>query len=604
MNKNMKNLCNFFLFFFLSLFSSSVLWSADRESLEKARLALQNKSIGEAATFYSEISYPSDAWLEKAEDFLRLKLLQHRNEEAWRLSQVLKKVGVDPSHKVSLEYYEALSASLAGICPLIFNVQDENWRHLLQAYAYRFPSRFLYGGEKEDPFLSAQEGVRLTYLDRSRLHSLQAIPKSRLEKKMACRLISGRFEERDLAEKYEFSHLKAFWEARAKLETQLLRKSTSVFLRLLILSEKLKKADLTENLLTYFETMGEGNWLLLSEQERMFLWQKLIHAQKIHFPLEASDPRMNLVQAFLLQGSDKDSSHWIAALPFEALPLEQKKKIVQKLLEKEVIAFRSELLFLNAVYDYYRGDLSACLAGLRRALIDEPLDDELSNRLVQLALTIFDEYQYDQTVLGLLEGSLPPNIWGVVSSRLIVSHALRGDKLGFYRLVQRKHNKSPARLSVELDFYEMILERKVSSLQKWLSSCLNSKGFITAPCLKNVRELSEGLLSLEPSQRNSFKPFFIRVADVLEKSALAAGDSAEKKEQIWALMSIYDPDFSSPYRRGVREILRGTVSLGSVNLRDKFDISGLFKWKKISFLPLRDLLVQPEEAYDRAWTIR
>ena len=245
--------------------------------LEKGRKLLGEQRIAAASAEYALVKVGTAAWSARVEDGIRYNFLARRYQDAWQLSQLAQRTDLVLS---DIDYYLALSAVKAGVCPLAFMVKRPVFKALIYAHAYRFPQHFTNRSGEIDPYEDAAVGISTSLLQSNRIFYLHELLRAKLIKGAGCAFAVSSFGDDTLRTEREFQHLRTWLkiiegpqsvtvdpESFDSDEDEILPSNLpgsigedEVKLRLLELAAKRNQEDLVKHLLEPFSRYTEVQW--------------------------------------------------------------------------------------------------------------------------------------------------------------------------------------------------------------------------------------------------------------------------------------------------------------------------------------------------------
>lgn len=558
-------------------------------------LAIAVNARADESKDYSGIGPGHPRWAERLEDALRYQLLNHKFVEAFRITELVRRLGTDVS---SLGYYRALAATKAGSCTLNLSAGPKQWQRLLRAHQFRFSHRFHSQALDE----ADQPRSVLSFLTYNQTHFLEDIPSLQLLRGRGCRFQHDTLEDSKRAKDAEFDELRDWYEAQAEPPLQ---GTAEVELRLLELAIARKSTDLATKLTSQYNVRDPEVWRKIAEPERSFIWQQLIATEQAPPPpYPADSPEGKVVQAIILTTKDVTALSWLALLDLTKVPQDQKLALTHHLLSFDHDQHRDFLFMIEAEDFYRRGKMTEALANIRRIVLtqDMTVETTIQERATNLAMLIFTEYRYDEAMLGAIQNTLPVEAWAMVFRNLLMDHSLAGNRVGAERIltIATGRNKGALRLTVqESTILDSLRARQTDRFAKELAS-LRSARSLSSRWLTFFRDLASRVIALNAEQYAAVKSYCLQIAEMLREQNHKATQGETK---LVDLIAIYDRDASSEWSQGAAAVRQGTVQAGVIDLSIETPIENPFKWNPTPSLPLRELLVQPVAITSRDWKI-
>ncbi len=580
---------------------------ARADVLADARAALKAGDAARAKVLYAQVPFGAAAWPAKLEDSVRFQLLSGNWLEAWRLTQVGRRVDLTLALP-DLPYYEKLAALKAGSCAVTLEAAPRAWDLLLDAYAFRYSSRFRTAGYRGDPYRLAQLHQRQTHLAGTFVHFLDDIPPATLLAGMGCRFNHGAFKVPKEAQEKEKDVLADYVDLveSEQRTAPLLPGHDAVVLRLLMLAHQQKDPDIQKEVVKRYKNRDADGWLIIPEPERRFAWQKLIEAKAFPPPpLPPGHPLEKIVEAIVFNTKTLDVVPWLGAVDFDKWPLDTRRRLFDQLVAIENLPSRPRILLRQAQIAFDGGDLRGCLALVRRLTLESEGegDDAAQDAAVRLATAIFREYQFDDSMLGAIQASLPASRWGQVYRAVLLDQALAGSVKGYDRLLDRiKLGKGAVARELDGPSLALLAPLARRELPKFSAAldAFQTKGRASAGIMRLLTQIAERAAGLSGETLGTLRPYFARL------SAFLVGQlqRGQNQQQLLELLHVYDPDAQGAWQKGSATVREGVTQIGVVALDFGELQANPYRWEAPASLPLRDLVVIPHGVGDRAWLIR
>lgn len=571
--------------------------------LVEARAALaQGDKVG-AGLRYLQIKPSSPIFFERLTDTARWHILEQNFQEAWRVTEVARRIG---SPVPDLDYLTALAATKHGTCALGMEVADRQKRLLLQAHMYRFYNRYTGGSYSARPYALADSGIQQQHLIASQLQYLADIPESMLLKRKGCRFFYGRFKSRKVAAAYEYTALELFRERHMTLDSTTKYNIDDVEIRLIELAEDNKKVSDQLRLLDRYYNYKAAQWAGIEDQRRQFLWQKLVE-HKIYLPppYRKDSEKFTEVLDIVLRRPPDEGLNWLGLIEWYDIDSAVRLRLVNHLLEAENTEFRPFLLTAKAELLHQKGEMLEALGLVRRLLLlgESDGDPEIERRVAYLAGEIFVEYAYNEKILGAVQNAVPASKWNIVFRMVLLKHALTGNQRGF-RLILKVMADAGKQNQMQLDEEQMQLITALadrnfnayySVLKKW-SEARRPK----SNALRIFTDLATSVVPMTDGEFSRIKSFTDAAATFLKKYLM----QGEQQVRIQDLLMVYDRARASEWAKGGVSVGASAVAAGSVDLRDDRVLPSPFTWSPPRRLPLADLILVPDGPGSRGWILK
>lgn len=573
------------------------------ENLAAARDALAKDDAAEAGRHYSKIGVRSPLFAERLEDQVRWHISQQNFQEAWRLTEVARRIRLDVA---SLDYYTALAATRHGTCTLSLLVDDPLRRLLLHAYLYRFHNRYASNTYSAQPYDLADAGIHQSHLIISQEHYLSDIAKATLLKRSGCRFFYGRFSSRKTASLWEYNTLQAFRNQWNVTPSGNKFKIDDVELRMIELAEEHKDKDMVLNLLENYEPYGPDSWNAMAQERRQFLWQKLVQYERYPAPPYGKDSPHYITVLNIVKARPPDEGiHWLALIKWYDIDRSERLPLLNHLLEAQDPRYRPFFLTAKAELLYERGDVVEALSLVRQLLLlgESGGDPEIERRVAFIASEILAEFVYSERILGALQNSVPAGRWSVIFRSLLLKHAVTGNQRGLDLITKIMRDAGRAN-QLQLDpeqtqLVSALVKRDFQGWHKIVQKWSESRR-IKTNALRILADLSPLVVALNDEQYQRIKSFTDSVTTFLRRYLM----QGEQQVRIQELLMIFDRERGSEWAKGGVTVGASAVAVGRVDLRDGDPLPPPFAWNPPSRLPPADLLLYPDGAGSRGWILR
>jgi hypothetical protein len=570
-------------------------------------------SVDEPNKTASKVLLGDQQWPEKAHDSIRFSIITHDYLGAWKSVQLLIRTDTAIEY---LEYYEKLSALLAGACPLSLAPEPVAFDHLLRAYAARFYRKFSKSEfDLIKPMESADAGRDVTHLNISQTPYLEDLKTIKLLKGSGCRLSRQSFSSELDAEHAEFEHLKKYLNYVDSGAFTPLRGDVRVRIRLLELATRRGDPATAKQLLQGLTSLNSEPWMEMSEADRRFLWSMLQSNQIVPQDVVRDGSKEDALIESLIKASSKDEvAYWLGLAPLDQWTTKRKKEVFSAVDGLGPFPGRSAVILRRAILAYEGGKPREALEFIRRILAPEMdstesmqgmngAEDSTEALALQLVEKILSEFKYDQAVVAAVRTSIPSIHWRRIYRGLLLQYALRGDPRGYARLKTQLNAKQPsgvtgARMTEEsIAVLDAMVHReipKLSKILKALSEDLRSEFIrLSKDVAVRVAAYTDDEFTLAAPVLNPFLP-------MLEKQR-ASGRQSGDLEDVIRILGRLRKDKIEVTERAIHG---GVTHAGAANIRPLFNLSNPFLWVPLERNPLSSLLALPDEAKSRGWQIQ
>ncbi len=559
-------------------------------SLAEGRKALSDGDLSKAHKAYASISFDSALWLEKSEDLLRYHLLRGSAEEAWRIVQVLRRIG---DKRPVLNEYERLALFKSKACPLALAQGNSSHGHLLNAATYR-----LLLSRKMDSF-EDQPNPGGSHLAAGLVPFLGEIPVTRLLKGRGCRFEKALAGSKNSLLKSEADELLTFISMQKDVD------SIDVNANVLIVNRVLQIAKITYASTTQMAAARHLNalsqkieWERLPDVDRRWVFRQLFGAGKL---ADVVPEKRREAQTIALRIAETEptiaAADWLAMTELDQMTAAEKVRLLSRIQALGAFSGRDWLLVNLAWAHAERGETRDALALIRRLLLEseEKLDSELEASAVELASSLFSEHRFDERLQGAIHSSLPARLWLALLEDMQLRIALKGQRADFARiagLIRLQKAKYPWRTSL-VDLQRNLAARNLTQFRKHLSSASDRDLLdIAAKIAGRYPELSQREL-------NSLQSFSSELVSAIRKR-IKPGDS--RWDRITDVVHVLELDVTE-WKIGAETVRKGTVQMGLARWRRPEMRKLPFELKVPETLPLHTLIFVPDSHGGREWRL-
>ncbi len=577
--------------------------AADRSDLEKARQLLEDGHLAEASKIYGTVSSNSSEFLDRLLDTARWHLLQNDAQESFRTLEIIRRLGLQ-EQVADFDYLRALAITRARGCALDLPIEKPEHKLLLRAHILRFPQRYYSRGYRADPSASARAGRHQTHLAGHQTHFLTDIPNLKILVGRGCRVGRSDLANQERSQTVEFETLKEWYEG---YYADLAETHSAVALRLLELAIAKEDRALQSEILRQFNHRSADLWRKTPEPERTFVWGNLLRHELLlagPYGREQAELR-DLVINIILSNDQEDVAPWIALLKLEELSAEQQHALFSHLLRIETLPHRAYILYQKARLSAVRQEIQEALGTLQQLLMfgASEQDPEVQQASIELVVDIFREFRFDDTLLGAMQAAVPVGLWPQVFRPTLLDEALAGSRKGYAQIrtaaLTAKRWRSLRLQSDEEAILEAMARRDTPAVRKHLQSWMRDNQ-LGAGRLRFIQDIANRAIGISPDERRRVQPLlneFDRVAETF----LARG---QRQQELLALRHTLATVDNNRLTLGQTAPSFGGVVAGQVDLSRRMRIASPYVWETPARLPLRDLLLMPEKATNRAWQLR
>lgn len=572
------------LLFFSNLSGASNLLDQGITELEQGRLSA-------AQTYFREISYKTPDWSAKALALMRYHYLKKDYQEVWRIGQILRRTG---HQSLEQRLLEKSAMFREQVCILEVDSTLARFDNLLNVATYRGHNKYSGGPfQFAKSFQAWDEGSHNTSLSSSLTFYLTEIPKAKLLRGKGCSNLRFNLDDDLSSKKNELESIVQYFRGRGELNDLLIVKPQPELLLLahaLELSKALGQKEFVLN--DEIKKLNLDILLEIPDSERRFLWS----ARDALNPWSDSE-RFYFAKQTILTSNDPATVDWLAQLDLTKISINDRILILEKLVDYEQLSDNSFLL-LNLAQSYWvHQDIKKTLQVLRRLLIEAKGQREESIELasLDLAVQIFSELKWNESVLGALQASLPRNMWVSLHSRLLKQAAFRGERARFEQVLKRLHKNIPDQ---QVELLRTLAYRNLQSFKKILM--VESNKHLSRQTLTFLDDLAAAQFDSPPSSIKNLNLFFIQINLFLKKLIENPNEDGEHLQQ---LIYIFSQTSSDQWLQGNASIRRGIVQAGKVTLKEDKALVCPFKLLIPKTLPFRELIFKPIGIRSNQWIL-
>ncbi|MGE0173759.1 MAG: hypothetical protein AB7T49_13260 [Oligoflexales bacterium] len=560
----------------------------------------------EAAAQYGQISVKSEDWPGKLQDGIRFNILNNRYQEAWRLVQLAKRLHTDVP---DLYYYDLLSSTLGGVCPLKKEHPNKTFEALLHAYTWRNSSRFRGDVSKTDPYDAAASSQRVGSLGSNQAFFLDEIPKARLQKQSGCRgYKSDLSADKKTVNGFEFEVLKSWYEnVYDTVPESGIQGRELVLPRILELAVKPEDEKLRSHILSRLRDVDLETWKLFEPIDRRYLYGLLIKQFPKLAPRKSEETSDAFRLWFFLVTNDatEQAPAWLGLVTYDNLSDKTKASILEHLLTINGVNHLDYILYLQALHKYQQGDVKASLSFLRRLFFEETSggQTDLEISAVDLSYLILREYQLDDKMAGAIQSALPTHLWHAVYRRLLLDYAYAGNNKGtehVFKMMEQTKSKTKLGLKEdEVSFVKAYSAGSASGVKQVVGNWEEQRQFSTSR-IKFLAEFFSNALSSKQKQgpRDSLRK---TVLDYLEREQKKP---TPQQKQIEELVFILQDTPKTDWLKGSELVRSGTIHMGQISLQNTVNIELPFVFDQVKNSRKRLLLAMPVGYQQQKWQIQ
>ena len=584
-----------FIFLFLLLGSSQL---ATAENLDLARKAFKAGDVKGASDFYSKIT-PSDAeWNDKLEDSIRWFLLNKKYQSAWRVTQMAIHTRRDVN---KVTYYEKLAAIKFGACPFGSSVGPVSFDLLLRAYGARFYQRFAQSpAVPVDADVAADRGVQVTTLADFETPNLRDLKRTKLLLNRGCRFSRPKYKDSKFADEAELDYLRRYMAWVSSHPEDRLEDERPIQIRIMELAQRLKYDDLATSILTMFNSISLADWAKMRDPERRYLWNAMVKQELIPsgvLPLGGHDERV--VKSILPTADAVNAASWLGIVNFDEWPINEREILFGQLDQLTDLPFHDEIVYRRAILSYEAGAHTKTIEFVRRILATEDASEAARQGALTIVERLLSEYQYNEAMLGAIQGAVPMAYWPRIYRGLLIDHALRGNLKGFLaiknQLFAKSKSSGSSRLSLEaMAIYEALAHRKGLEYAKLIEKLHDRRPNEFVHYANDIAERAEGL---SDDEYDKVEDVILQLTKIIRKDL----DSGKSQEQMTGLLASLERA-ARDQRSTAEKSARGGVShVGAVNIRPFAKLTNPYVWTEPVTLGRRELLAMPTSVGDRTW---
>ena len=667
---------------FFAVFTSSLGQTAQvseqgsgRDALNKARdLAEKNDAI-QSERIYHQLGWRSGFWFETVFDHIQMALgavdtnRMHsagaesstspafhstsvsipasttRAIEAWRLIQLLRRTHtVRTSESNRLQYFEALAAYLAGSCPLSYQLKDDVFANLLQASVYR--SKF----ENPNPvavnqsFSEMEQGTLLNSFSAGMVPFFADLAKTTLLRGSGCRLshlLTITSESDKIAkQKSELTYLlRAIGQANQTNSPLLPRGLLTLALRAYALSKNVADQNLENELAKKISTFQAHDIIWLPDPERHLAFQARF-APVLDAKYKQHDSAGRAVFE-ILKNAGETESDWFGLLNLDSFSIADRIELLTLWRERISVPHHRYLLLKLAEAEYASGNAVKALQDLRQsfqiqdpaALGSEETESKEGDRFAEnLAEQIFQEYRFDSSVSGAMQGALPDRLWRSLETTLLFDLAVRGDSKAVSSMLARQ-SKSFNLPRSQAALLDALAKRKLQLFSSVWRSFGGQGRYLSQPAQDFIRRVAHSLFALTQESRIKVLPFSSLLATALQEalqnstaplsSSLSENQSTSSDGTNFASPNIQSEEdqpnnveekqllihqltdgLKSAWLKGNSSARAGTANLGVADLKGALRLKNPFKFVPVTNLPFAYLLLMPSGLVKPTWVLQ
>jgi hypothetical protein len=446
------------------------------------------------------------------------------------------------------------------------------------------------------------QGIQVTFLADFATPYLVDLKKTKLMANRGCRFDRPSYSTKEEAEEAELDYLRQFSRLVLENPTEHLESMSQIRVRILQLAWKLRYRDLAEENLKYFMTLDPKEWGTMRDPERIFIWTNLRRAGLVpNEKVSTGSREYQIVKEILLTSNTKFTSSWLSLVDFDQWPFSERKSLYSRLTEIDGLPLREDILLRQALMSFEKGDHQESILFLKQ-IFDSPSSSEVARRG---ALTIMERllsrFQFNEAMLGAIQGALPASLWSYVYQSILVDHSLRGDLKGFVAIKNLAQSRNSRRVlsqksSMQIELYEFLAHRRLKDFYKSVDQIRETHSRLFLDVTKLVSERAAGLTQEE----------FLKVEPAIQYLARKIRDDVDlgkaENQALTILTALERKPLSK--RAEAEKLTQGGVShAGAVSIRPLVEFQNPYQWVNVDSLPLRDLLAVPNEVTDRNWKI-
>jgi DNA-binding transcriptional ArsR family regulator len=569
--------------------------------LEQARGAFQGGNTQQAAEFYGKITPDDPEWSDKLEDSIRWFFINKKYQSAWRVTQLALRTHIQIK---DLSYYEKLSALKFGACPLGSRVAPLSFELLAQAHAVRFYQRL--ANEPTAPKSAseaADRGMQVSALADFATPYLRDLKNTKLISGMGCRFNRPKFANTQMAEERELDLLRLYMARVTAYPEERPGDDRPIQIRIMELARKLKYGDLSKAILTMFSRVSIEDWARLKDPERRYLWNVLQEEGLVPARMLVVGSREDTIVKNILPTTEAvDAASWLGIVNFDEWPIKDREVLFAFLDQLIDLPYHDEIILRRAILSYEAGAHQQTVEYLRRILATPEASEVSRQGALTIVERLLSEYQYNEGMLGAIQGAVPVAYWPRVYRGILIDHALRGNLQGFLAIENQlmsknKSSNSMSRLPPDLlAIYEALAHRKSLEYAKMVESLRERRPNEFMIYANDIATRAEGL---SDEEFEKIEAVIAQLVKLLRKDL----DSGKAQTQVSSLLASLERS-SHDQRSLAEKAARGGVThIGAVNIRPLVKLQNPFAWTQGVTTSRRDFLVVPAQVGDRAWRI-
>lgn len=593
-------------------------------ALESARARLLQNDLPGALAHYARIDANDPRWPAKVEDLLRHHLLHGSPVEAWRLTQLLRRVKKPVPF---LNDYESLAVFMAGACPLALPADDTARGHLLKAATYRF-ARTRLSGSAIDP--RRDRTVHSIHLAPGLVHNLTDIPRAELLKGQGCRFTRPDDLSPTRTARAELNELMIYLDLNRDLNSALIQRFL-VMTRAFQLATELKDTALEAKLAQALDAEPAPPWTDLPDAERKLLFHRRFKGTKLtvippelreraqEIALQILEPTTTTVTTAVTTTpapaptaaavATAAAADWLGLIDLDRLPLPRRLRLLTRLSLAEGDANRGWVLFELARAHHESGDAVKALGLLRRLMVEneEPVPPEMDPAVISLATRIFVEHRFDERMRGAIQAALPARLWTQLLNEALLRLALNGRRTDYERLASMPSMQQPSS-SLQQPLSSLLLRelarRDFVAFSRRFTSLPRGPSTDRSLFLLGGR-IAAQLPELDTLTLRSLRPFLKNLTTALAQHRSQPVVNSQRNEEVSDLvqalqaMDATDPEWS----KGGQTVRQGILRVGVARWRRADRLPNPFELQVPSSLPLRFLVEMPDSIVERGWKI-
>ena len=571
---------------------------AGARNLDLARKTYDSGDVNGARSFYNKITPSDPEWNDKLEDSIRWFLLKKKYQSAWRVTQM----AIHTKRNVNkLPYYEKLAALKFGACPFGPAVGPVSFDLLVRAYGARFYQRFAQAPAVPlDADDAADRGVQVTTLADFETPNLTDLKKTKLLLNRGCRYSRPTYKDSKFADEAELDYLRRYMAWVTIHPEDRLTDDRPIQIRIMELAQKLKYDDLATSILTMFNHISLGDWAKLEDPERRYLWSAMVKQELIPagvLPLGGRDE--GVVKVILPTADAVNAASWLGIVAFDEWPIKEREILFEQLDQLTDLPFHDQIVYRRAVMSYEAGDHAKTIEFLRRILATEDAAEVSRQGALTIVERLLSEYQYNEAMLGAIQGAVPVAYWPRIYRGLLIDHALRGNIKGFLaienQLLAKSKSSTIARLPPEtLSVYEALAHRKSLVYAKLVEKLHERRPNEFINYANDIAVRAEGL---SDDEYDKVEDVILQLTKIIRKVL----DSGKSQESLVSLLTSLERAAHDQRSTAEKSARGGVTHVGAVNIRPFAKLTNPYIWADSVTLARREFLAMPNSVTDRVW---